>query len=59
VLDRVKAAPKQTEPFAHAHMIFRRSYQKGVLAGFAAKTQSPVVMADKAKLSPAVGTAVL
>jgi len=39
-------------------MIIRRFRKEAVLAGLAAKAQAPVVVTDKAKLSPTVGTAV-
>jgi hypothetical protein len=39
-------------------MIIRRFSKEAVLAGLAAKAQTPVVVTDKAKLSPTVGTAV-
>ena len=39
-------------------MVLRRSRKEAVLAGPAAKAQAPVVVADKAKPAPTVGTAV-
>jgi hypothetical protein len=59
VLDRIEPAPQQAEPLAHLHVLFRRPCNKGMPARLAAKAQAPMPVADKAKLSPAVGTTIL
>jgi hypothetical protein len=40
-------------------MLLRNFRKKVVLAGFAAEAQAPKMVADKAELSPTVGTAIL
>jgi hypothetical protein len=59
VLDRIEPAAQQTKPFAHLHVLFRRPRNEGMPARLAAEAQAPMPVADKAKLSPAVGTTIL
>jgi hypothetical protein len=40
-------------------MVLRCFFKEIILAGFAAKAQAPMVVVDKAELSPAVRAAVL
>jgi hypothetical protein len=53
------AARQEAKPLSHAHVISRAFCEKIISAGFPAKTQAEVLMADKAQLSAAVCTAVV
>jgi hypothetical protein len=54
----LRSASEEAKALPQVRMVLRRFRKEAVLADFAAKAQAPVVVADKAKPAPAVGTAV-
>jgi hypothetical protein len=49
-----RTSSDEAEPLSHARVVFRRPREEVVLTGFAAETQSAMMMGDKTELSATV-----